>query len=349
LLASVKSAVFFCVLGAISSRGIQLHLMATHFYGTAESLSVIRRIQRFLKEQVIDYLALARGIMSILPLPSSVDIVIDRTNWQFGSCPVNFLVLSVSLWGKQAIPLFWKALPKKGASCAQEQCDLLQSFMDVFGCARIQSLTADREFISNKWLAFLHAHSIPFYIRLRQDRTVDWDEVSKRPLSTFFSHLASKEKRLLHKDIAGLPLVIAGTRSCDGALVLVTTNQTHLKAANILNVYRRRWTCEPLFRNTKTAGLNLEDTHVKSPDKLEKLMAITAVAIALCVIEGQQQESRKATPYKQTVQAPLYSTFRRGFDALRKWLGKNGHIQETNSLLNPLKIPIINHHMKSVV
>lgn len=79
--------------------------MAVHFHGLAETSSTIRLIQRFLKEQVIDYKALAQGIMSVLSLPATFDIVIDRTNWQFGSCPVNFLVLT--LWGKQAISLFY--------------------------------------------------------------------------------------------------------------------------------------------------------------------------------------------------------------------------------------------------
>ena len=340
---------FFCVLGAISSRGIQLHLMAVHFHGLAETSSAIRRIQRFLREQVIDYKALAQGIMSVLPLPATFDIVIDRTNWQFGSCPVNFLVLSVTLWGKQAIPLFWKALPKKGASNGQEQCDLLQGFLDVFGHERILSLTADREFVSNKWLMFLHTHGIPFYIRLRQGRLVEWGGVSGSPLREFFDHLGSREKRLLHKEIVSVPVVIAGTRSSQGDLVLVATNQTHLKAGKILNVYRRRWAAEPQFRNTKTAGSNFEDTHIKAPEKLEKLMAITAVAIALCVCNGQEQERLKPTPYKKTIRTCLYSTFRRGFDFLRKWLSKNMHLEEVTMLFDSLKNSPSKPFLKSVV
>jgi hypothetical protein len=258
-------------------------------------------------------------------------------------------VLSVTLWGKQAIPLFWKALPKKGASSGQEQCDLLQDFLDVFGHERIQSLTADREFISNKWLMFLQAYKIPFYIRLRQGRLVEWDGISGSPLEKFFDHLTPREKRLLYKEISSVPVAIAGTRSSEGDLVLVATNQTHLKVGKILDVYRRRWAAEPQFRNTKTAGINFEDTHVQVPEKLEKLMAITAVAIALCVCKGQEQEKLKPTPYKKTVRAHLYSTFRRGFDFLRKWLSKNMHLEDVRMLFDTFKTPFLRRSLKSVM
>jgi len=323
--------------------------MATHFHGLADTSSVVRRIQRFLKEQVIDYKALAQGIMSVLPLPATFDLVIDRTNWQFGSCPVNFLVLSVTLWGKQAIPLLWKALPKKGASSGREQCDLVQVFLDVFGHERIQSLTADREFVSDKLLIFLHTHGIPFYIRLRQGRLVEWGGFSGSPLRGFFDHLRPQEKRLLHKAIASVPVVIAGTRSSQGDLVLVATNQIYLKTRKILNVYRRRWAVEPQFRNIKTAGINFEDTHIKAPEKLEKIMAITAITIALCVCNGQEQERLKPTPYKKTIRTCLYSTFRRGFDFLRKWLSKNMHLKEVTMLFDSLKSCISGPLLKTVV
>lgn len=323
--------------------------MAVHFHGLAQTSSVIRRIQRFLKDQAIDYQALARGIVTALPLAATFDIVIDRTNWQFGKCPVNFLVLSITLWGRQSVPLFWKALPKKGASSGQEQVDLLQRFIKVFGHQRIQSLTADREFISGQWLSFLHANKIPFYIRLRQDRLVEWEGNGEKPLKAFFQHLKQGEKRLLYKEIANLPMVVAGTRSPEGELVLIATNQLHLKAAQILNIYRRRWATETLFKATKTAGINFEDTHITDPTKLEKLMAIAAVAVTLCVCIGQTQEKLKPTPYKKTVQANLYSTFRRGFDALRRWLCHNMHLHEIITFFENLIITNHQQKLKNVV
>lgn len=91
----------------------------------------------------------------------------------------------------------------------------------------------------------------------------------------------------------------------------------HLKTGERRLVYK---TIECLFKNTKSNGFNLESTHVKCPHKLEKLMVVIAVATAICIRTGKWQEKIKPTLYKKTVKAPLYSTFRRGFDAIRRWL-----------------------------
>ena len=44
--------------------------------------------------------------------------------------------------------------------------------------------------------------------------------------------------------------------------------------------YRKRWGIESLFGDCKTRGLNLEDTHITDPTKLDALMGIVALAIA---------------------------------------------------------------------
>ena len=62
---------------------------------------------------------------------------------------------------------------KKGASSAQEQCDLLQVFVDTFGANRINSLMGDWEFIGEKWVNFLDQNDIPFYVCFKENRLVD--------------------------------------------------------------------------------------------------------------------------------------------------------------------------------
>jgi hypothetical protein len=115
------------------------------------------------------------------------------------------------------------------------------------------------------------------------------------------------------------------------------TNQLHHKEANILKTYTRRWTSECLFKNTKSNGFNLESTHVTYPDKLEKLMVVIAGATAICIRTGKWQEKIKPTLYEKTVKAPLRSTFRRGFDDLRRWLTDLKNILTILYTLNSLE------------
>jgi hypothetical protein len=44
----------------------------------------------------------------------------------------------------------------------------MESFLEVFGKQRIKSITADREFIGAKWLAWLKEQGINYVIRLKE-------------------------------------------------------------------------------------------------------------------------------------------------------------------------------------
>jgi hypothetical protein len=114
--------------------------------------------------------------------------------------------------------------------------------------------------------------------------------------------------------------VILGTRSCAGELVLLVTNQTHQSAAKILAIYRRRWAIETLFRKSKSSGFHFEDTHVQSLQELEKMMGLIAIAMAIFLTSGQEQEVIKSTPYRKSVKTKIYSLFKRGFDFINKLL-----------------------------
>jgi hypothetical protein len=224
----------------------------------------------------------------------------------------------------------------------EAQTVLNRWIVDVFGADRIQSLMADREFVGQKWLCFLYDQGIPFYIRMKKNRLVEWGEEDK-PLVFFLQHLKTGERRLLYKEIKVMKLSLVGTRSQARELVLIMTNQLHHKQptssqrSQYFKNLCKKVDNRMLFKNTKSNGFNLESTHVTYPDKLEKLMGVIAVATAICIRAGQWQEKIKPTIYKKTVKAPLYSTFRRGFDVLRRWLTNLKNILILLYTPNPLE------------
>ena len=52
------------------------------------------------------------------------------------------------------------------------------------------------------------------------------------------------------------------------------------RPARALAAYRKRWAIECMFGDAKTRGLNLEDTRLTCPRKLDLLMALVALALA---------------------------------------------------------------------
>ena len=86
-----------------------------------------------------------------------------------------------------------------------------------------------------------------------------------------------------------------------------------------LAAYRKRWAIECLFGDAKTRGLNLEDTRLTDPRKLDLLMALVALALAwagrtAATLLGSAAPRRKAHGYF------AQSWFRTGFDRIRNLL-----------------------------
>jgi len=308
---------FEIALGMIQSRSVQMQRIAAHFKDHTSFEGRIQRIYRFFAEQQINYHDIARLILSCASLEDCpLDLILDRTNWEFGNNKINYLVLAVHVQGFGAIPLLWVELSKGGNSNTSERIDLLSELFQILPNAKIRSLTADREFIGKHWIHYLMRHEVPFYIRIKENRLVDWSGEQVH-VGIFFDHLITGCKpRKLYKMIDGYDLTLVGTRSKEAELVIILTN-TDLKSSIILNIYKTRWMIECLFKNMKNNGFCLEDTHLTIPERLEKLMALCAFAVALCIRAGIAKHTIHPMPYKKTVKSYLYSFFQYGMNHIR--------------------------------
>ena len=90
-------------------------------------------------------------------------LVLDRTEWHFGSTPVNVLMIGIAHRETAhrgiAFPIAWIALPKSGSSSSEERLDIQGAALSALDASDVEALTTGRELIS-----------IPFVIRLRSDR-----------------------------------------------------------------------------------------------------------------------------------------------------------------------------------
>ena len=96
-------------------------------------------------------------------------------------------------------------------------------------------------------------------------------------------------------------LNFAARRLDDGALLIIASN-TPARAA--LAAYRKRWAIECLFGDTKTRGLNLEDTRLVTPRKLALLLGLVALALAWATRTAAILLGRKAPPARRTDTSP---------------------------------------------
>jgi len=113
-----------------------------------------------------------------------------------------------------------------------------------------------------------------------------------------------------------------GFKMADGELVMIAT-QAQLETA--LADYKERWQIGTLFSCLKTRGFDLEKTHIKDHQRLEKLLAFTAIAFSWAYLVGEWRHEVKPIKIKKH-ERPARSLFRHGLDYLRNCLS---HCHET--------------------
>jgi hypothetical protein len=126
--------------------------------------------------------------------------------------------------------------------------------------------------------------------------------------------LGSRSQPSFGTAIAYIPCLKA--RGFTLGIVIVATYQADIQT---MQVYAKRWSIECFFKAIKTAGFNIEDTHLTDQKRLEKLFAVVAIAFVWVYLIGEYQNQRKTIPIL-IHQRRAFSIFRYGLDEINKAL-----------------------------
>ncbi len=143
-------------------------------------------------------------------------------------------------------------------------------------------LTADREFVGEKWIKYLNDQNIRYYIRIRENFWVLQPHNGKRvKASWLFSNLPLNSCRVNDR------IVYVNNQLCylSGSKVKNKVGKPELQIVisfnnpqDALEIYKERWQIETAFYGLKTSGFNIEDTHLTDIERIEKLFALVTVA-----------------------------------------------------------------------
>ena len=70
---------------------------------------------------------------------------------------------------------------------------------------------------------------------------------------------------------------LEATRLTGGQLLVVCSDEE----GKGIEAYGERWQIETLFGSLKSKGFNLEDTHMTTPAKIDRLMSVLAISFVL--------------------------------------------------------------------
>jgi len=267
--------------------------IASGFDAKANKDSSYRRIQRFMAGYDFPMKVVSTLIFSLLPEKTGLTLVMDRTNWKFGTKNINILMLGVC-YKNVAYPLMFKMLDKRGNSSTDERIDLVKKYIEWFGKKTINCLLADREFVGERWIMFLNDNNIRYHIRIRNNfKVYSYQKHAEIPAFWLFNNLKLNEMYHYPRIVRlhGQDCYLSGCKTIDRDgkmefLVVVSFNRPE----NALKTYALRWQVETLFRGLKTSGFNIEDTHVTELDRLEKLFSLTIIAFVWCYKIGDYIE-----------------------------------------------------------
>ncbi len=315
----------FCllVIGMISARTVNLSHLACERPTTVKVSSTYRRLQRFFQYVDLGQDWSAPLVVRLLDLRGSWHLCLDRTNWKIGRTHINILVLAIAT-KRHRVPLMWSVLGRAGNSNTAARIALMKRYLALFNVSTIKMLLADREFIGAEWLEFLNENNIPFVIRVKKNQIVTTEDGVAQSLRTLLR--TCRGPRVLKARFTnGAPrkgkptllwLTFAAKRIRGKELLIVVSNRP---AHHALVCYKKRWAIESLFGDTKTRGLNIEDTHLTMTPKLDLLLGLVALAVAWAsktasILIGTGKIKRKKHGYLAK------SIFRIGFDQLRRLL-----------------------------
>lgn len=302
------------VLALIKSRNVQFCEVAQHLNDAVKVASNETRIQDFFREVDLDYVLLAHLLLTLLPATGKLRLCLDRTEWDFGQCQVNILLVTVGR-GEFQLPLYWELLDNRsGNSSAADRIALLQLCVQVVGRHRIGLVLGDREFVGHQWLKWLKDNGLNFIMRLPKHHQLTHPNGRRQAIADLCL-VPGQVRRFGQCQVDGVWGRVWVKALAEGDFLFLFGN---VGLAYMGQLYAKRWTIEQCFQNLKGRGFNLEASHLRCHHKLRQLVALVSLAYALCLSVGTVALHKSKPPARKNHGYRATSLSRHGLNILRQ-------------------------------
>ena len=304
------------MLAVIEQRTVSLQSLSLSGSSQIKSESLFRRFQRFLAGHAFRMEEVGGLVLALLARPEGGWVLaMDRTNWKFGKTHINILVITVVV-GKMGFPVSWMLLPaltKRGNSKQSHRIKLVKRLLErVMPAEDIKVLTLDREFEGALWLDWLNERNIGYIVRVKKSA---WIGGYKACWLCHYNRW-KRQGDALH-EVFGQQVYFAAKKISKGRDPHLAVISNLFSGQEALELYRLRWGIESFFSHLKKRGFQFENTHLTKKPRLERLVAVLAVAFTMCHRWGEIKEARAQMKTKKHGYR-AQSLFRQGLDALHR-------------------------------
>lgn len=287
----------------------------------AKPESVAQQFRRWLKNKHVEarlvYDPIAREILTKIRY-RRLRIQVDRVQIKTRQ---NVLMLSV--WYRQrAIPLAWICLSHRGHSKLEQWQELMDYLQAILPDDRRVLVLADREFGNPRHLSYVERKGWDYAIRLKGNcyfydptwgQPFDWwqlNPISPRPGKRY----AIPDLRLGMSEFFPFHLACAWAIGSDEPWFIATNLDTPIHA---LKEYARRFGCEELFSDLKKRGFNWENSRVRTPQRMSRLLLALALLVFFLLALGRHLRLKQLD---LELCSPSHRTRLSLFQTARRWL-----------------------------
>ena len=257
----------------------------------------VKQVDRLMSNAGIDvWDSFARWVPRQIGVRPAVLVAMDWTD--FDHDDQSTLVLSLVTDHGRATPLIWLTVWK------EEIATRRNDFEDACLCRLAETMPrecrvtmlADRGFGDQKLFAFLGELGFAYVIRFRGNIGVTDADGTSKPAVEWVGR-SGRARKLRDARVTAKGQLV-GAVVCVHAKGMkepwcLAASDPEAPAPTLINHYARRWTIEPQFRDTKDLrfGMGLSSTRVGEPMRRDRLLLVSAFAVALLTMLGAVGES----------------------------------------------------------
>ena len=284
------------------------------------SKHAVKQVDRLLSNGGFDVWKLfAAWVPFVLAERTEAVIALDWTD--FEQDDQETLVASLITGHGRATSLLWTTLVKSASGGNRQLVEdqTLQRLREVIASQVKVTVVADRGFADVKFYALLGQLGFEYVVRSRADVLVTSEEAeTKRAAEWVPEGGRAKVLRGARVTAAMVPVgaVVCVKRKGMKDSWYLATSFTDATAQEVLDVYARRFTIEETFRDVKDLkfGMGLKQVRVKTPERRDRLLLISALAQVLLTLLGAAGEALGYDKHLRvnTVKRRTHSLFTQG-------------------------------------
>jgi hypothetical protein len=219
------------------------------------------------------------------PLP----LILDQTKV---SDRHQILMLSVR-WGERALPLAWRVAETNGAIGFATQQELLAVVAGWRPADQAVILLADRCYGTPAMIRWCRERGWDYRLRLTGNLLARWGaaRTTTGALALSGGHYCEAVALTGQRVITNLG-IIRDPGHAEPWIIAMSAKPGYLTTLG----YAARWGIEPMFSDFKSRGFGLEQTHLRYPDRLARLILVMSLALYWAVSTGMGDQANHPTP-----------------------------------------------------